>query len=526
MPCEKPFISQIDEECCFDCFTEGRDGYNLPIAIVLHEVDEHIEALNNRMDSCCGDDPDCHTSFHYGVGQNGSIYNWVDPLNTAWAFDPVNTDPSCGLCGWNLGTQEGTSVNPNYYTINIAVSTGVVGFTQRSLNQLSQNNYSEDQYNSLVRLVGWLADTFGIVVNQNNIWRHCDELDDFPGGCCSSCNTYSDFLEDVQECIDYTESLLPGICSAICDSPLLEGNPTFIFGTDPACETCGRYQLGEVMATNFCDVMTAAVVSQGLPAVPGTQLVTLDCLAWNMPTLCQLMNDSNIQDGNPIIDNTVKVLGSDCLFHTVDPLANFDLCVEITAAFVTDGGMAIAGETQLLGLDCNYYTIPDFNDLCTLILAATTEYDPTRNFVMLQRNAAGDQCNAVLVQNTCGNIDFINVGMGLDDDTPAVGRLRPSMPNRTITTSAVLDPTTDGVVYVNATAGSVTLTLSAPQGCEPNMFIVKRIDTATGNTVTIAAGASNIDGSGSIILGTPGPFSPNSGQSVTLYWNGVSWTAH
>lgn len=527
MPCEKPGIAPIDDSCCFSCYTTGRVGYNGPIAIVLHEVDEYIEEINNRHENCCDDSFDsCHQSFHYGVGDDGRIFNWVDPADTAWSFDPVVSNADCGICGWTIATQEGPTKNPNLYTINIAVTTGIIGIRPDNQNQLSNNNYTTKQYEALVRLVGWLAETYNIAVNQNNIWRHCGELNDFPSGCCDNCGSYADFLQDVQDCLDFTMSLFPELCDALCDSPLVAGNPVFIFGADAACENCGRYQLGEVMETNLCDILSAVIVDQGMPATPGMSFITSTCEAWQMPNLCQLLNATTIQTGNPITDNTIKVLGEDCLFHPIDQLANFDLCAQITATFVNDGGMAVAGDTQLLGLDCQYYTIPNFNDLCSLITAEISAYDPALNWVMLQRNQAGNICQAIVVDPSCNNTDFVNIGFGISDDTPAVGRLRPSMPNRSITSSAILDPTTDGVVYVNATNGNVTLTLSAPQGCEPNMFIIKRTDIAQGNTVTISAGGNTIDGQAAIQLSTPGPFSTSSGQSVTIYWNGVNWTAH
>lgn len=295
MTCEKPGIIPIGEECCFSCYTTGRSGYpGGPIAIVLHEVDDHIEALNNRIENCCNDEPDCHSSFHYGVGDGGQIYNWVDPDNTAWAFDPLNSNQNCGTCGWSIATQEGTSVDPNTYTINIAISTGILAYAPSSRNMLAENNYTEQQYNSVVRLVGWLADTYGIIVNQNNIWRHCEELNDFPGGCCCQdvegcdCMTYSDFLVAVQDCQSAPGlGVSAALCDELCDAPVTAGSPQYLLGADDTCSTCGRYDVAD-LDVNICNLITNQVPAAETNAIPGeTMLVGRDCESYLLPSICE-----------------------------------------------------------------------------------------------------------------------------------------------------------------------------------------------------------------------------------------------
>lgn len=236
MPCEMPGIIPINSECCFVCYDPGRLPYAVPLAIVLHEYDGTIEEMNNEHERCCSRDKKCHASFHYGVGQNGSIYNWVDPDDTAWSFFG---NSNCGICGWSVG-QSQQPQDPNSYTINIAIATGVRSIV--STRRGPQNVYSDDQYDALVRLVGWLAETYDITVDQNNIWRHCDELYDFPSACPNN-KTYSDFLEDIQACIDTEQICLPGICSQFCECKIEDGPPSFVLGADENCENCGRYKL-------------------------------------------------------------------------------------------------------------------------------------------------------------------------------------------------------------------------------------------------------------------------------------------
>lgn len=238
MPCEKPTITDSLEDCCFTCYTSGRSPYLAPLAIVLHEYDGHIEELNNEMEACCNLPQDCHASFHFGVGESGQTYKWVDLDDTAWSFDPIRTDDKCGVCNWSFAATQG-SQHPNLYTINIAVATGTGAI--KSGRRWPNNVFDEKQYKALVQLIGWLAETYSITVNQNMIWRHCGELADFPD-LCGGC-TYSDFLQDIQDCIDSQPICVPAFCSEFCDCNVVDGVPEFILGADDQCDECGRYRL-------------------------------------------------------------------------------------------------------------------------------------------------------------------------------------------------------------------------------------------------------------------------------------------
>lgn len=81
-----------------------------------------------------------------------------------------------------------------------------------------------------------------------------------------------------------------------------------------------------------------------------------------------------------------------------------------------------------------------------------------------------------------------------------------SRTQRTLTTNTTLSASTDNVVFVDATAGSVTLTLPAANSWAANsqtrssMLRIKRIDSS-GNTVTIQrAGADTVEGATSVTL--------------------------
>lgn len=316
MPCEKPGITPLGDECCFNCYSTGRLPYGLPIAIVLHEYDGIIEDLASKVESCCDHNPGCHQSFHYGVGGSGEVLEWVDPGNTAWSFD--TTDQDCSICNWILGKQQSPQ-DPNLYTINIAIPTGVSSIIYGKKGP--KNLYTDKQYNSIVRLVGWLAETYGIVVNQNNIWRHCNELKDFPSLCPNE-KTYSEFLEDVQDCIDSIPPDL-AICGPFCDSPIKDGSPTFVLGADESCENCGRYEL------NLCSLVAN---------LPAGVLDTLYVIGTNADGECSYLPVNMECDPTQVISsalglNSNGVLG---LYPVKEQLTHRDISADDTLTPATD----------------------------------------------------------------------------------------------------------------------------------------------------------------------------------------------
>lgn len=77
--------------------TVGRTPCTAPLAVVLHEYDSGIEALDAQMGYCPRPRPTCptrcHTSFHYGIGGNCTFHQYVPITDTAWGF--AVTPPTC-----------------------------------------------------------------------------------------------------------------------------------------------------------------------------------------------------------------------------------------------------------------------------------------------------------------------------------------------------------------------------------------------------------------------------------------------
>lgn len=370
MSCEKPVIAPITDECCFSCYTQGRGAYQAPVAIVLHEVDEHIEALNNRMENCCNDDPKCHASFHYGVGHDGRIINFVDIDNTAWAFDPVNSDQNCGICGWSIATGEGVNVDPNLYTINIAVSTGISAFSHHGR---QANHYTDNQYDGIVRLVGWLAETYGIVVNQNTIWRHCDELDDFPS--CSCCDTYSQFLESVQDCIDTDvfENCLP-FCDCIDPAEPTTAMPCDLDGWLPVacdCPECDCDCAGDCICG--CNEITT-----DLSIGPCKVSLTVVNLPFDICRIVGVQGASiKIDEDNPI--NVVTMTFEEPQNNLALGFADVDLIDVIdftTAPTSVDGDLILAANQVTSGVDDGAGNVVWTGPITTVTFSYSVTDDP------------------------------------------------------------------------------------------------------------------------------------------------------
>jgi N-acetyl-anhydromuramyl-L-alanine amidase AmpD len=126
-------------------FWKGRNG-NIPIAIVLHITEGNLQSALNWLT-----DPKSSASYHFIVSKEGYIYKLVDPDNTAWHSGVVN-NPT-----WKRIIK---NVNPNYYTIGIALE-GVKG---------EKCNYI--QFLMLVRLITELLEKYEIEANDQTIIYH------------------------------------------------------------------------------------------------------------------------------------------------------------------------------------------------------------------------------------------------------------------------------------------------------------------------------------------------------------------
>ncbi len=125
--------------------TRGRSG-NKVIAIVNHIMDGTLVGTDSWFQNTTS-----NVSAHFGVGKDGSIHQYVDINNVAWANGVVNKPL------WPLLNPD---VNPNYYTVSIEHE------------GQSGDQFTEEQYQATLTLHRWLIDTFALQVNENTIIGH------------------------------------------------------------------------------------------------------------------------------------------------------------------------------------------------------------------------------------------------------------------------------------------------------------------------------------------------------------------
>jgi N-acetyl-anhydromuramyl-L-alanine amidase AmpD len=143
----KPSVSQIPSpNFGLPRGTAGRAGHKV-IAIVDHIMAGTLAGTDSWFQN-----PASQVSAHFGVGKDGTIHQYADINNVAWANGVVNKP------NWPLLI---SGVNPNYYTVSIE-------HEGQSGDQLT-----EAQYQATLALHLWLIDTFGLEINQNTIIGHC-----------------------------------------------------------------------------------------------------------------------------------------------------------------------------------------------------------------------------------------------------------------------------------------------------------------------------------------------------------------
>jgi N-acetylmuramoyl-L-alanine amidase len=128
-------------------FTKGRAGWK-PIAIVIHLMDGTLAGTDSWFRN-----PRAQASTHYGVGNDGTVYQWVEESDTAWGNGRVQSPT------WKLIE---SGVNPNLTTISIEHE-GVSGHV-----------WTPAQYAADVELVKAIAARHGIPLDADHIIVHSE----------------------------------------------------------------------------------------------------------------------------------------------------------------------------------------------------------------------------------------------------------------------------------------------------------------------------------------------------------------
>lgn len=137
--------STIDPVLNCPNYWTGRNNNHVK-AIVIHKPEgENAVIIPYLMEAAT------QKSYHFLIGYQGDITKLVDPDNSAWACGGVHSPTWTGII---------PDVNPNYYTINIALE----GFAAQP--------HTQAQFQSLYKLVADCALYAGIAITEDTIVFH------------------------------------------------------------------------------------------------------------------------------------------------------------------------------------------------------------------------------------------------------------------------------------------------------------------------------------------------------------------
>jgi N-acetyl-anhydromuramyl-L-alanine amidase AmpD len=128
-------------------FTVGRYGYK-PEAIVIHLMDGTLNGTDSWFRN-----PKANASTHYGVGEKGEVYQWVNESDMAWGNGRVDKPT------WKLLKP---NANPNLYTISIEHE-GKSGHV-----------WTEEQYKATADLVVDIAKRWNIPLDADHVIVHSE----------------------------------------------------------------------------------------------------------------------------------------------------------------------------------------------------------------------------------------------------------------------------------------------------------------------------------------------------------------
>lgn len=201
--------------------TAGRD--NVPIlAIALHCIPMEYEAYNQQACSSSPNNVGCdHASMHFVIDGNiGRAECMVDPENVAWAFQTYPSNFSLPHAntpypGWTELAGLFPLYSADFYTLNIGITVPKRPETEIIDGEdccLGPYGMTWDAYDKLVRLIAWLAEKYGIPIDNQHIAFH-DQIVEVAMGCEEClCRNLTCFLCDV---------------SGYCETCSNAGDPTF-----------------------------------------------------------------------------------------------------------------------------------------------------------------------------------------------------------------------------------------------------------------------------------------------------------
>lgn len=487
-------------------FTAGRCS---PLAaIVLHELDQPLEYVDHEL---ALPNPTyvnrAHGSYHYALSEC-VIHQYVENVNTAWSMNPTTS-----LAPWSIAVAR-PGVNPNCYTLNIGIVTGSVGGSDSGFGLTPKNVYSPDTLRCLAKLVADLAVQYSLPRNLNTIWRHLNDLSDFP---------MTDFMVLVEQ---YATEVPPTpgntvLCSQIAAMPVSLVPASMVVGADCMLHPVESGGGGGAAATGldcnntpFLTSTTPVVTCANLPTRMGSLLTPVDTAgaAINLQAAPVLVTGPNFRlnisaDTGSLVINLItqsivfaggvgtrtRTTGANTV---ITDIALNELPVEVTP---TVSGVAVTTAANLGGA----LVTP-----AQLVLAMpSTTYNNSLPFKLIQNGSLVD----VPVANpaTSPNFDTMFLSRNGTFQKP-----RDWINARVVAGNATLTPATDSALIITANG---TVTLVPPGPADRRDFRI--INAIAGNTVTVTDGASF---NPSPMTGA-GPWSVAQGESMHVLYAGTSW---
>jgi hypothetical protein len=412
--------------------TPGRCSPGVPLAIVLHEVDLPIESIDGDANFIQYAQAN-HTSFHYAIS-DCVIHQYVQVADTAWSFSPT-----ADLSPWAVAVAN-AGINPNCYTINIAVSTGSTTSTSSNCPR-PDNFYSLNTKRCLAQLLCWLAEQNNIALDADHIWRHELELVDMP---------LADIIALAIECQN---------------APPIDPDPTL---------------------DSLCDQLAA--MTTGGVATTSTLLVGADCHTYTVPAGGGVVPATLVCDqigtfpAGATIAPTTELVGADCNTYTVAQITSgIDVCASLAAL---PAGATIVGTTELVGADCNTYTVDQIVgaiDVATIV----TE--------IINNDLSDDiVCDAFIDLPASATILPTTELVGSDCQTYTVAQITSTIDVATIVTEIINNDLSDDIVcdaFTSLPAGATIDGTTPLVGADCQTYTVAQLSGA----IDICAALANAD---------------------------------
>ena len=298
-------------------------GEYVPIAIVLHEINEPLAAVDARAGTNLINalKPTAHQSYHY-VLDGAAVHSYVDPDNAARALGDTET-----LTGWDVQTAF-PGLDPDLYTINIGVVIGGSNLGDNQCIPCCGRAYAGAMMDALQRLIHSLVTLYSIDVSGSHLWLHDDEL-------CDLC------IDDLRlPPVDPGVGQEDWLCDRLAEMPAGDAEAPMLVGAD-----CRVYP----MPASLCDTFAA------LPPAIKTDIVVAgtDCKAYPSyivvkDGLCLALSDLV----TPGTDPTPELIGNDCAVYTPDDI----VCAGLNALAPRAATIPAMCNEQVVTPDCT--TIP------------------------------------------------------------------------------------------------------------------------------------------------------------------------